>query len=315
MSMSVAEIQSEIERVSQLAIKYITDNKDTLIAFVGQIEYNGYDAGKLLKILETKSKGRDFGKDLCYLLVMRYTRGTGFVRDVRKKIKVAAGGDIAHEIVTHYGIVQSVGDNVDAITLGRLASLFPAVSMSIVKNVSTGAKLAVDSSDLGSSGIDLLLWDFVPQFIEIDSITAPHCTRKHVNNLLFALHVLQGAMTTKKTMPDQKKKARNLTTDYDLLKYTTELLVITCSSKNITEEKKQAYRGNLIAPFKEADGGFKETFWVSLGKVATGVVKKLKPEAQAFLKERCTFLKLMVENSKGSVEDAAAALRAYIMDA
>ncbi|QWQ49842.1 putative nucleocapsid protein [Festuca stripe-associated virus] len=311
MSMSVAEIQVEIERVSTLAIKYITDNKADLVAFVGQIDYNGYDAGKLLKILKEKSKGRDFGKDLCYLLVMRFTRGTGFVRDVRKKIKVAAGGETAHEIVTHYGVVQSVGDNADAITLGRLSALFPSVSMTIVKSVSTGAKLAVDSADLGTSGIDILLWDFVPQFITLDSETAPFCNKKNANNILLSLQILQGALTTKKTMPDPKKKSRGLNTDYDLVKYTTELLVITCAAKNLTDAKKTAYRKKLVSAFQNEDEGYKPEFWTYLGQVTVGCVNKLKKDAQNYLKDKTTVLKLMVENCTGSETDATEAIKTY----
>ncbi|AAB69772.1 N-protein [Tenuivirus oryzalbae] len=316
MTMSVADVQTEIERVTTLALKYITDHKDTLVTFVGQIEYNGYDAGKLLQILKRKAEGRDFGKDLCYLLVMRYTRGTGFVRDVRKKIKTAAGGDTAHEIVTHYGVVQSVGDNADAITLGRLASLFPAVSMNIVRNVSTGAKLAVDSSDLGSSGLDLLLWDFVPQFITLVSLTAPYCTGKGMKTILFSLHVLHGARTTKKTMPDQKKKARSLLTDFELVKYTTELLVITCNAKNLKVEKKTIYRESLMRPFQEGAGdalGFKETFWTSLAKVSTGCVRKMKKDAQAYLSERTPLLKVFVENCNKSEDEVAEAIKSYFV--
>ncbi|AAB07227.1 viral nucleoprotein [Tenuivirus echinochloae] len=314
--MSVADIQTEIERVTALALKYIADHKDTLVTFVGQIEYNGYDAGKLLQILKKKAEGRDFGKDLGFLLVVRYTRGTGFVRDVRKKIKTAAGGDTAHEIVTHYGVVQSVGDNADAITLGRLASLFPAVSMSIVKNVSSGAKLAVDSSDLGTSGLDILLWDFVPQFITLDSVTAPYCTGKGMNVILFSLHVLHGALTTRKTMPDLKKKARSLVTDFELVKYTTELLVITCNAKNLKAERKTAYRKSLMSSFQEGAGGdlgFKESFWTSLAKVSTGCVKKMKKDAQAYLSERTSLLKLFVENCNKTEAEVTEAIKSYFV--
>ncbi|AAP82276.1 N-protein [Tenuivirus persotritici] len=311
MSMSVAEIQAEIERVSTLALKYITEHKDILVAFAGQIDYNGYDAGKLLKILQDKSKNRDFGKDLCHLLVMRYTRGTGFVRDVRKKIKVAAGGETSHEIVTHYGIVQSVGDNADAITLGRLAALFPNVSMTIVKSVSTGAKLAIDSADMGTSGIDILLWDFVPQFISLDSETAPFCNKKNANNVLLSLQILQGALTTKKTMPDQKKKLRNLITDYDFVKYTSELMVITCSAKNLTDEKKQTYRRKLVSAFQTDDSGYKQEFWDALGQVSVGCVRKLKKDAQNYLKDRTTVLKVMVENCTKTEAEAIEAIKAF----
>nr|P84254.1 RecName: Full=Nucleoprotein; AltName: Full=Coat protein; Short=CP; AltName: Full=Nucleocapsid protein; Short=Protein N; AltName: Full=Protein pc3 [Wheat yellow head virus] len=308
---SMVEIQNEIERVTALAVKYISENKDSLVVFVGQIDYNGYDAGKLLSILKEKAKGRDFGRDLCYLLVMRYTRGTGFVRDVRKKIKVAAGADTAYEIVTHYGVVQSVGDNADAITLGRLAALFPYVSMNIVKSVSTGAKLALDTSDLGTSGLDILLWDFVPQFINLDSVDAPYCNKKNTSNILFSLHLLQGALTTRKTMPDQKKKKDNLTTDFDLLKYTAELLVITCSAKNLTDNKKSTYRKKLVEPFRENED-YKADFWTALGKLSTGCLKKMKKDAQNYLKDRTTVLKLMVDNCSGTDDEAAKAIKDYL---
>ncbi|AAA46637.1 nucleocapsid protein [Tenuivirus zeae] len=297
------DLQKAINDISKDALKYLTDNKASVTTFHDQIGYAGYDAATLIGILKDKG-GATLAQDVVKMIVMRYVRGTGFVKDVTKKTKATAGSEEAAALVARYGLVSSVGSNANAITLGRVAQLFPNVSFEVTKQF-TGLKMAIDSSDLSMSGTDSLLWDFVPQYITLDSSSAPYCTTKSVAHILFSIHVIHAFLVTKKTMPEAKKKERGLLKDIDIIKYTTGLLVITCQSKNLNEAKKKSGRTKVCEPYC-VNEKFKESFLALLASFGKNVVCSYGTQVKQFLAEQCSLMKTIVDNSSKTQDEMKA---------
>ncbi|WBU98205.1 coat protein [wheat yellows virus] len=297
---TLADLQKAIQEISNEAITYFTTHKAEIVTFASNIEYSGYDAATLIGILKEKG-GAALAGDMTRIITMRYVRGTGFVKDVNKKVKVAAGSTEAAALVSKYRLVTSVGDDATAITPGRIAQLFPDISHTVARGI-PNVKMAVDSSDLSLPNCDNLLWDYVPQYIKLDSETAPYMTTKTLGQVLFAVHVVHSFLVTKKTMPEQKKKARSLTKDHDMLKYTTSLLVITCKSKNLADARKEAGRKNVLDGFTDGNK-LKSVMFTALASMSHNYLSTLGSASRLFMAEQSTLLKVMVDNCSKSVTE------------
>nr|AAP38187.1 coat protein [Tenuivirus oryzaclavatae]AAP44092.1 coat protein [Tenuivirus oryzaclavatae] len=308
---TLADLQKAINDISKDALNYLTAHKADVVTFAGQIEYAGYDAATLIGILKDKG-GDTLAKDMTMCITMRYVRGTGFVRDVTKKVKVAAGSTEASTLVSRYGIVSSVGSNANAITLGRLAQLFPNVSHEVVRQIS-GVKMAVDSSDLGLTGCDNLLWDYVPQYIKLESETAPYCTTHSLSHILFVVHIIHSFQITKKTMPEGKKKERGLTKDIDMMKYTTGLLVITCKSKNLIDKKKEDGRKKVLDEFI-VNGKVKTTVFDALAGMSVNTISTYGNQTKLYLAQQSKLMKILAENTSKTATEVSGLVKDFFED-
>nr|QFU19963.1 pC3 [European wheat striate mosaic virus]QFU19967.1 pC3 [European wheat striate mosaic virus]QFU19975.1 pC3 [European wheat striate mosaic virus]QFU19977.1 pC3 [European wheat striate mosaic virus] len=294
-------LQKAVANMLALAIS----EKTTVLAFAADIAYDGYNPEALFNLLRTKG-GADFEKDMLNVIVMRYVRGPAFVTAIKRLKKDARKKEI-DDLVSKYGLTPNVGDKSDAATPGRIAQLFPQVSAWVVSSI-PNMEMAVEDTDLHLPGFRPYLWDFVSQFLVMDSVTKPHCTDASLTHIVFTVNVIHNYVNTQKTMPAAARKKKGLTNSGDLMKHCIRMLVISCQSKVLTNEEKK----KEILKIKSSvvkDGVVGDKAFIALASCATKTLAQFPSEVREQMVGVTKLLDVMLDNISATQTEAEIAIK------
>lgn len=128
--MSTFNITSEdIDAAFEQAVATLGDydfNDKVIKAFIQEIQYQGLNPAKIAQMIMKKGQGRDLKMDILKMVILGIERGNRITNMIKKSTD--DGAQVITELKNHYGLLDRPNNNVNTITLSRVALAFPFVA-------------------------------------------------------------------------------------------------------------------------------------------------------------------------------------------